>query len=504
MPPIIHQSDLKQWQNWHESYSQKLELLLDVWNANASESSTEGYADTTRGLQGLIAQALRDGLEIRALGAGWSFSRAPATSGILVNTKPLNYLFPTPRAHPSYAGSRDNLLFVQCGNSVAELNHFLMEKMGKALPTSGASNGQTIAGAIGTGTHGSSLTFGAMQDFVAGLHLVVSPERHVWLERASSPTINDDIPQKLGAELIRDDTLFNAALVSLGSFGVVHGVLLVVEDLYHLQAYRRRMPLTEGLWRAMDQLDFSGVQLPGPPGQTPYHFQVVINPNDLERGAYVTVMYKHAQCPPGSKPPSPGSKLTQGDSGLEIVGVLTDMVSELTIPVLAKLLDRFYGEFSNVCGLPGEMFTDTTTRGRAFGSALGMPLGQVRKTVEHAMAINQEYPFPGLLALRYVLPSKATMAFTHHGPLTCVLDIDGAGSARTKTYCQKVWQRLTEQQVPYTLHWGKINDLDAARVRSMYGPERIAAWIKAREALLTSPALRAAFANDYLRTLGLA
>ncbi|RKH65686.1 FAD-binding protein [Corallococcus llansteffanensis] len=504
MPPIIHKSDLKQWQNWHQTYSQKLELLVDVWNANASQSTTEGYSDTTRGLQGLIAQALREGLEIRALGAGWSFSTAPATSGLLVNTKPLNYLFPTPRTHPSYAGSRDNLLFVQCGNSVAELNHFLEEKMGKALPTSGASNGQTIAGAIATGTHGSSLDFGAMQDFVAGLHLVVSPERHVWLERASSPTISDDIPQKMGAELIRDDALFNAALVSLGSFGIVHGVLLVAEDRYYLQAYRQRMPLTDGLWRAMDQLDFSGVQLPGSTGQKPYHLQFVINPHELERGVYVTAMYKHAQCPPGSRPPSPGSKLTPGDSALEIVGVLTDMVSDLTIPVLGRLLDRFYGEYSDICGTPGQMFTDTSTRGKAFGSALGIPLGQVRKTVETALAINREYAFPGLLALRYVMSSKATLAFTDRAPMTCVLDIDGAGSARTKTYCQKVWQQLTEQQVPYTLHWGKINHLDGARVRSMYGPERVAAWLKARQALLTSPALRAAFSNDYLRTLGLA
>ncbi|RKG93186.1 FAD-binding protein [Corallococcus terminator] len=504
MPPILHESHQKQWQNWHQTYNQKLELLVDVWNADASQSTTEGYADTTRGLQRLIARALREGLELRALGAGWSFSTAPATSGILVNTKPLNYLFPSPRTHPSYAGSRENLLFVQCGNSIAELNHFLMAKMGKALPTSGASNGQTIAGAIATGTHGSSLDFGAMQDFVAGLHIVVSPERHVWLERASVPTISDDIPQQLGAELVRDDALFNAALVSLGSFGIVHGVLIVVEDLYHLQAFRQRMPLTEGLWRAMDQLDFSGVQLPGPSGQKPYHFQVVINPNDLQGGAYVTSMYKHAQCPPGSKSPSPGGKLTQGDSALEIVGVLTDKVSDLTIPVLAKLLDRFYGEYSNICGTPGELFTDTTTRGKAFGSALGIPLGQVRKTVETAMAINHEYPFPGLLALRYALPSKAPLAFTHHAPMTCVLDIDGAASARTKTFCQKVWEQLTARQVPYTLHWGKINDLDGARVRSMYGPERIGTWRRAREALLHRPELRATFANDYLRTLGLA
>ncbi|NOK38542.1 FAD-binding protein [Corallococcus exercitus] len=503
MPPVIHESSQKRWQNWHQSYTQKLELLVDVWNANASQSTVPGYVDTTQGLQGLIQRALTEGLEIRGLGGGWSFTKAPATSGILVNTKPLNYLFPAPRTHPAYPRRREDLLFAQCGVSVAELNHFL-KKIGKSLPTSGASNGQTIAGAIGTGTHGSSLEFGAMQDFVVGLHLVVSPERHVWLERASAPVIHDEIPQNLGARLVRDDALFNAALVGLGGFGLVHGVLMEVEDLYYLQAYRRRMPLTEELWRAFDQLDFSGIALPGSPGVKPYHFQAVINPNDLDRGVYVTVMYKHAQRPEGSNPPSPGSKLTQGDSALEIVGVLTDLVSELTIPVLSRLMDRFYEEYDNISGTHGELFTDTTTRGKAWGSAVGVPLGRVRETVELALAVNRAFPFPGLFGLRYALPSRATLAFTSHAPMTCVLDIDGAASTRTKTYSRRVWQGISQAAIPHTFHWGKVHELDGPAVRGLYGTARVDAWRGARKALLTTPELLAAFSNDYLRGLDLA
>lgn len=503
MPPVIHESSQKRWQNWHQSYTQKLELLVDVWNADASQSTVPGYLDTTVGLQGLIQRALTERLEIRGLGGGWSFSKAPATSGILVNTRPLNYLFPAPRTHPAYPGRREDLLFAQSGVSVAELNHFL-KKVGKSLTTSGASNGQTIAGAIGTGTHGSSLETGAMQDFVVGLHVVVSPDRHVWLERASAPVIHDEIPQKLGAELIRDDALFNAALVGLGGFGLVHGVLMEVVDLYYLQAYRQRMPLTEGLWRAFDQLDFSGITLPGPQGLKPYHFTAVINPNDMDRGVFVTVMYKHARCPEGSNPPSPGSKLTQGDSALEIVGVLTDMVSELTIPLLSRLMDRFYTEYENVCGTHGELFTDTTTRGKAWGSAVGVPLGRVRETVELALAINRTHAFPGLFGVRYALPSKATLAFTQHAPMTCILDIDGASSTRTKSYNRRVWQQLAESSIPHTYHWGKFHELDGPAVRSLYGEARVNAWLEARRALLPTPELRAAFANDYLRGLELA
>lgn len=503
MPPTIHETGLKRWQNWHQNYSQKVERLVDVWNADPRRSTMEGYRDTTQGLQGLIQEALQRGQECRAFGGGWSLSTAPATSGTLINTKPLNYLFPTPPTHPASEGRRPRLLFAQCGVSIAELNqHLKKQSQPQALWTSGASNGQTIAGATATGTHGAALGFGAVQDYVVGLHLIVGPGRSVWLERASTPVIRDDIPGKLGAELIRDDALFDAALVSFGSFGIVHGVLLETSDLYFLESFRIRMPLDESLWRAIDQLDFSAIPLPGPAGQRPYHFQLVINPHDLTRGVYVTVMYRHSQCPPGSSPPSPGSKLTQGDSAFEIIGTLTDIVTELTPPLMSQLIDRFYPEYTNICGTPDELFTDTTTRGKATGSAMGVPLGMVRRTLEAALDVNDGYPVAALLSLRYVKASRATLAFTGHAPVTCVLDIDGPWSVRTRTYCQRVWKRLREEQIPYTFHWGKLNDLDAASVQSMYGP-RVEAWLNARRALLTTPALRATFANDYLRAMGL-
>ncbi len=46
---------------------------------------------------------------------------------------------------------------------------------GLALQTSGASDGQTFAGAIATGTHGADMKVGALHDTVLAVHLVVSP-----------------------------------------------------------------------------------------------------------------------------------------------------------------------------------------------------------------------------------------------------------------------------------------------------------------------------------------
>lgn len=508
MPPLIRDSGLSKYVNWHENISQKLQTLYDIWNEDPQQSSLAGYVDTTAGLLSLVDEALQKNQSLRGLGGTWSFSPVAATDGILVNTKPLDYRFPAPATHPSFQRDRSNLLFVQCGISVAELSHFL-KSIGKALPTSGASNGQTIAGALSAGTHGSALAVGSVQDYVVGLHVVVAPDRHVWLERETDPVTDDAIPQGMGAQLVRDDSVFDAALVSFGSFGFIHGVLLEAEPLYTLQAYRQRMDLTAELWQAMDQLDFSALQLPGnrPIGTTPFHFQVVMDPNDFGpgpgHGPYATVMFKEKAPPLNCRPPTSGGKIAQGDGALEVIGALTDLVPNLTPALTTLLVGRFYQDFADVCGSHGDIFTDTTTRGEAASCAMGLPLGAVRGAVELALAEYRKYSFAGLLALRYVKATRATLGFTRFAPATAVLEIDGPWSTRTQTYYRRVWRALDNAGIPYTFHWGKLNDLDANRVRAMYDPQSIASWLDARRSLLTMPTLRAVFANDFLRQLNL-
>src|SRR5690606_10230531 len=101
---------------------------------------------------------------------------------------------------PAYAGNPEYLVFTQCGTSVLELNRIL-ERRGLALPTSGASNGQTFCGAFSTGTHGAANMVGSMQDYVAGLHVVGEGGRDYWVEPASRPVVSRKFCETLGTEL---------------------------------------------------------------------------------------------------------------------------------------------------------------------------------------------------------------------------------------------------------------------------------------------------------------
>ncbi len=185
------------WQNYHRNLTEGVTHIVDVWNPDPETSSLDGYNATTRGLQEAIAFALQNHLELRAAGGRWSWAPIAVTDGVLLNTRPLNYRFRIGQPLMDPASSKDprTLLFVQCGTSIADLNSYLKERQ-LSLKTSGASNGQTIAGALSTGTHGAAIDVGAVPDYVVGIHLVNSPTgKTTWLERKSDPVTGDQFGQ---------------------------------------------------------------------------------------------------------------------------------------------------------------------------------------------------------------------------------------------------------------------------------------------------------------------
>jgi len=503
LTPTIHIAKSKTWENWHESVRQKIVQLVDIWNAQPNVTSLASYNAATAALQRLVGQALNEGVALRAFGGGWSFTPVAATDGILVNTKPLNYQFRLQAAnlHANYQLPADNLVFAQCGVSIAELNTRLLAR-GKSIRTSGASNGQTIAGAISTGTHGSAIDGGAIHDSVVALHIVTAPDRHVWLERATNPVASDSLINALGAELVRDDALFDAALVSLGSFGIIHGVVLEVDDLFFLQEYRSKAVDSPATWAAVAQLDFTQLALGRPAGVRPYFFQALFNPYQPLGEPHLTVMYREAVRPAGPAP-NRDNKWRPGDSAAELIAGATDLMSDLTPALVGVLLQQTYPDIAGVCGTWGEMFWDTSTRGKLASSAMGIPLDRAREAITELRQLNQTHKIAGLFAMRYVKPSRATLAFTRHEDRTCVLEIDGVYSKRMMDFYTAAWARLDELGIPLTFHWGKLLPIDPAVFVKGYGQPALDAWRAARRKLLPTPALRTVFANQMLKDLEL-
>lgn len=497
----VFKKDKKTWVNKHENVQQRTDCYYDVWNPSSGKV-TERFAETIKALSSLIAESKKDNLTLRAIGGGWSLSRAMVTNGRLVNTKPLNEILSLSSNSVSntYAGDVKNLFYVQCGASVQEVNRYLSNK-GFSLKTSGASNGQTIAGAISTGTHGAALNFGSMQDFAVGLHLIIDSNKHVILERESYPVTLPSLASKLGAELVRDDKLFNAALVSFGSFGLIHGVIIEAEPLYLLEFHRRKFPINNDLRDAMNTLDFSKLDLPMK-NEDPYHFEVVFNLHDLKGGANVTTIYKRPYKPDYKKAPLILDHFGVGDDMLSVVGTLSDAVP-LLVPTLVKtLVDNFYVTPMDEVGTLGEIFRATDVRGKGTSTEMGISHSDSSESFERILSVHDKKgPYAGIIAYRYVKKSDATLAFTCFDK-TATIEMQAVYSDRTQDFFNGVWQEFDNAGINFTMHWGQVNNLTPTRVRAKWGDERVDEWLDARKTLLSNK-VRAVFNSPFMKQVGL-
>src|ERR1035438_8493823 len=123
-PQVIPTGD-KIWINRHETVSQPVDNIYMILNGDTGNVLND-YNATTAGIQKLVGSAVSAGKTLRALGGCWSFSDIAATDGWLVNTMGLNMLFTIsdPSISDAYTGNPGQLLLVQCGNSVQELNRY--------------------------------------------------------------------------------------------------------------------------------------------------------------------------------------------------------------------------------------------------------------------------------------------------------------------------------------------------------------------------------------------
>jgi hypothetical protein len=468
---------------------------------------------TTKNFQWLINHAVTNNVKIRAIGSGWSFTKIGVTEGGLIDTASLNFSFPLTQTYTSsgYAQSPEDLYFLQCGSIIHEINTRLSAKTPqRSIKASGASNGQTIAGALSTGTHGAAFNVGAIPEFVVGLHLITGANKHVWLERASYPVASAEFVDWLEADLVRDDEQFNAALVSFGSFGFIHGVMIETEPQFLLTEHRLgNIPYNEALKKAMRSLDFSDLQLPGTGTGDMYHFEVLFNmhnfaPDNPAKGAFLKYMFKKPYQLPYD-PVQRGNDFTYGDDLLGIISTVLDRLpgSGLLIPAMVnQMFGLAFEPQPSQTGTIREMFNYTKFRGKVASGAIGIDIADSPRALELIVDVNRHTPFPGGLSLRYVQGTKATLGFTRFDK-TCVLEMDGVDGPEARNFYQAVWDALESANIPYALHWGKIKfNLNETRINNMYGTAAVDSWINARNELMDTVTLPV-FNNEFIARCGL-
>jgi len=202
---------------------------------------------------------------------------------------------------------------------------FMAEKLNQkgflgpwSFKTLGGSGGQTVFGALTTGTHGGDVRLPPIADSVRAMHLVADGGKHYWIEPESfqgtalQARLTDDAKlmnfygdSRFGGpdlfEIIRDDTLFNAVLMSAGRFGVIYSVVIEATRQYCLHQVRDL-----NTWQ-----DIKGeLADPNSMRYNPRFLQIVISVaphgNGLLNRCGITTRETSPLLPPGGPNPPPG------------------------------------------------------------------------------------------------------------------------------------------------------------------------------------------------------
>lgn len=192
------------WTNW-------------AGNQTARPARTVSPA-TTAELAEAIRQAAADGLSVKAVGSAHSFTSIAATDGVLVR--------PDKMTAVHRLDIENGLVTVGAGLPLERLNQ-LLAHAGLALTNMGDIMVQTVAGATGTGTHGTGRDSGSLAAQIREVEIVLADGSVA----VCSPE--------------QDPELFQGARLGLGALGVVSALTFAVEPAFLLAAHEAPMSFAE-------------------------------------------------------------------------------------------------------------------------------------------------------------------------------------------------------------------------------------------------------------------
>lgn len=188
------------WVNWAETaFARPVRI--------ERPTSTEEVADAVR-------RAREEGLTVRMVGSGHSFTGAAVAEGVLLDPTGLVGFRAVDRAAMTVT--------VLAGTPLHLLNSTLAG-LGMALHNMGDIDRQTVAGALSTGTHGTGGVTATFAGQVEAFELVDAQGQVRQVDRTTDPG------------------LFDAGRVSLGALGVLTAITLRTEPAFVLEAVEEPM-----------------------------------------------------------------------------------------------------------------------------------------------------------------------------------------------------------------------------------------------------------------------
>jgi L-gulono-1,4-lactone dehydrogenase len=378
-----------------------------------------------------IMAAAADGLRVRALGCGHSFTPAAATDGLALDLSGWTGIVA--------ADTRTGVVTVRSGTTLRALNAAL-DGLGLAMANRGDIDAQTVAGALSTGTHGTGARLGGLATQAEAFGLVLADGSTVTCSASERPD------------------LFAAARVGLGALGVISTVTLRCVPAFTLVADERPEPVEKVIERfdslaaQNDHFEFYWF---------PYGRNALVKRNN-RRPAGETAAAREAR-------PMPGWRRLWEFEVMENAGFGALCRLGRAAPRLIPSLNRF-----SSAALSSRSYTDTSHR-------VFVTPRRVR-FVESEYAVPRESLADVLAELRRAVPRLADPVMfpvevrvaaaddiwlsTAYGRDTAYVAIHQYTGLPYQAYFDAFESIVGE--VAGRPHWGKMHSLDAGRLRALY------------------------------------
>ncbi|WP_251095257.1 D-arabinono-1,4-lactone oxidase [Streptomyces sp. Caat 7-52] len=206
------------------------------WGGNVTARPARQVAPASvEELAAAVRLAREDGLKVKAVGTGHSFTSIAATDGVLIRPQLLTGIRGIDRESMTVT--------VEAGTPLKRLNAALARE-GLSLTNMGDIMEQTVSGATSTGTHGTGRESASIAAQIKGLELVTADGSVLSCSEKENPDV------------------FAAARIGLGALGIVTAITFAVEPLFLLTAREEPMPLDrvlgefDQLWAENEHFEF--------------------------------------------------------------------------------------------------------------------------------------------------------------------------------------------------------------------------------------------------------
>ncbi|MEU6756571.1 D-arabinono-1,4-lactone oxidase [Streptomyces sp. NPDC046685] len=420
------------------------------WAGTVTATPTRVVTPASVGeLQEAVRRAAEEGLRVKAVGTGHSFTAAAATDGVLVRPQALAGIRGIDRA----AGT----VTVEAGTVLKDLNRALARE-GLSLTNMGDIMEQTVSGATSTGTHGTGRDSASIAAQIRGLELVTADGRLMTCSEKQNPEV------------------FAAARIGLGALGIVTAITFAVEPLFLLTA--REEPM--GFDRVAAEFDEHVAENE--------HFEFYWFPHT---GNCNTKRNNRSQGP--AAPPGPVSAWIEDEllsNGVFQAANSLGRALPATIPALARVASRALSA-RTYTDIPYKVFT-SPRRVRFVEMEYALPRERVIEALQELRAMVDRS------GLRISFPVEVRTAPADDITLS-------TASGRETAYIAVHLYKGTPYQAYFTAaeriftahggrpHWGKVHTRDAAYFAEVY--PRFGEFTALRDRLDPDRL----FGNDYLR-----